>query len=253
MDCQTARKWMSPYLDSELETAKTFEINEHLRRCENCRRRFDAERQVDDMMRDRLSRETMPAETWVQLRREVNRSQLIAKLRPLGIVAAAASVVLVAMIYWLPGKNASVPAPEVFAGQWKPYVHEPVPNGSLMTGSQIAVALKREFGVTFSTRDTHGHPVHVLGARRVRFGDQPAIEVRLKCCGQSAVITALRKADAARMPESLRNIADLPPGTSVDRDGVNVLVGVAGDAEYFIASEHHLDGLVDVMGPAGQV
>ena len=44
MNCQEARRFISPYLDSELGQTKTFEVSEHLSECESCRRRFEQER-----------------------------------------------------------------------------------------------------------------------------------------------------------------------------------------------------------------
>lgn len=250
MDCQTARKWLSPYLDSELETAKTFEITEHLRTCEGCRRRFDAERQVDDMMRDRLGRESMPPPLWSQLRREVNRAHMLQKLRPIGFVALAACLVIAAMLFVMPGRGGrDSQFPEVFAGQWKPYVNESLPPDHVLQGTAIAAALRNDYGLAYSTDkgDTHGHPVHVIGARRVMFGNQPAMELRVTCCGRLAVITMLHKWDAAKLPADLRELADEAAGRSVMRDGVHVRVDRIGDAEFFIASEHYLKGLAGVM------
>lgn len=249
MDCQTAKKWLSPYLDSELETAKTFEINEHLRGCEGCRRRFDAERQVDAMLRDRLCRETMPPETWQRLRREVNRSQLWGRLRVPAFVAAAACVMLAAFMYMGPGAGAGDVRHEVFAGQWQQYVNESIPTKNVLSEAEIGRALRDEFGLSISTamEDTHRHPVQVIGARHVLFGSQPALEIRVNCCGRSAVITTLHQADAQKLPEGLRELARDAAGKSIQRDGVNVRVDSIGDAEYFIASEHYLDGLIGVM------
>ena len=43
MNCKEARRWMSPYIDSELGKTKTFEISEHLRYCPACAERFAAD------------------------------------------------------------------------------------------------------------------------------------------------------------------------------------------------------------------
>ncbi|MCB9858488.1 MAG: zf-HC2 domain-containing protein [Phycisphaerales bacterium] len=251
MDCQTARKWTSPYLDSELETAKTFEISEHLRACEACRRRFNAERQVDDMIRDRLAREAMPPEAWSRIRREVNRSSFLRRVRGPAIVAAAACLMLSATMYFSPGLTGNSNQ-EVFSGQWAQYLKESPALDHNLSDAEIEAALTKEYGLTFSTsrKDTDGHPVQVVGARHVRFGDQPAFELRLKCCGRDAVITAVHRSDVAKLPIELRELADEAAGKSIQRAGIYLQVDTIGDTEFFIASEHHLDGLVGVMKDA---
>ena len=68
MKCHEARKWTSPYLDSELGQTKTYEISEHLQQCEACAKRFEGEGRVDEMIRDRIEPERMPDEVWASLR-----------------------------------------------------------------------------------------------------------------------------------------------------------------------------------------
>ena len=43
MKCHDARKWISPYIDSELDPTKTFELSQHLENCESCKTRFGRE------------------------------------------------------------------------------------------------------------------------------------------------------------------------------------------------------------------
>ena len=73
MNCKAVRKWMSPYLDSELDRPITFEVSEHLQDCSECAARFDAERRVDDTIRSQIERATMPAELWARVKDEVSR------------------------------------------------------------------------------------------------------------------------------------------------------------------------------------
>lgn len=250
MDCQTARKWMSPYLDSELETAKTFEIGEHLRVCESCRRRFDAERHVDDMLRDRLSRESMPPALWHQLRREVNRSELLSGFRIPAVIATAAGIMLFAVLYMASGDRGAKPS-EVFTGQWAHYVNQAVPSESMLSDAEIEKALLDDYGLRFSTdrEDTHRHPVKVIGGRHILFGSQPALELRVKCCGKVAVITTMLRSNADKLPPLIRELEKAAYGKDVKRDGVNIHVNTVGAAEFFIASEHYLDGLKDAIQP----
>ena len=47
MKCPDVIGFLSPYLDSELDTATTFQIQAHLGNCESCRKRFDQEGELE--------------------------------------------------------------------------------------------------------------------------------------------------------------------------------------------------------------
>ncbi len=47
MRCEEARRFLGPYLDSELDPTTSFEIARHLESCAACRERFEAERKVE--------------------------------------------------------------------------------------------------------------------------------------------------------------------------------------------------------------
>jgi anti-sigma factor RsiW len=55
MRCEDALKYLSPYLDSELDPKTSFDIARHLEQCETCRRRFEAEKQFEAQIVERLS------------------------------------------------------------------------------------------------------------------------------------------------------------------------------------------------------
>lgn len=250
MDCKTARQWISPYLDSELEKAKTFEICEHLRICDACRRRFDAERQVEALACDRLRQDEMPAAVWAQLRSEVNRSGNWRRLSfPAGLLATAAIIAVAAVVLpqtgWFGGKNVAVPV------RWDAIVKDALPSNAVFDEAEIQQALQDRYGLALSTdlKDTAGHPVRIIGGMPVVFGNQDAYQVRVECCGRPAVITLLHMADAAALPSELKDLSGVALGHSVMRDGINIRVEKVGEVESFIASEHYLDGLVHTLRP----
>jgi len=249
MDCSKARQWMSPYLDSELEQATTFEISEHLRVCENCRRRFDAERQVEGLVRGALQREAMPDAVWSRLRAHVNRLSLWRRLKIPGIFAAAAAIVIAAVA--LPMSGWLGPDKRAVTIRWDEVVQAPLPPGAALGDDEIQQALQSRYGLALSTdrKDTAGHPVQIIGGTPVVFGNREAYQVHVRCCGRPAVITLLHKADVAALPAEVKRLAGEALIHSVKRDGVNVRVLKVGDVESFIASEHYLDGLVHTLHP----
>jgi predicted anti-sigma-YlaC factor YlaD len=50
MKCPDVIGFLSPYLDSELDTTTTFQIQAHLGNCESCRKRFDQEGELEQRM-----------------------------------------------------------------------------------------------------------------------------------------------------------------------------------------------------------
>lgn len=95
MTCNECRRWWSPYLDSELDATKTFEVSEHLRVCGPCRERFEREKRVDDSLREKLCEDGMPDDVWADLCNRVRQPQPVARLPWLRPVALAASLVLI--------------------------------------------------------------------------------------------------------------------------------------------------------------
>jgi anti-sigma factor RsiW len=47
MRCEEARRYVSPYLDSELDAKTSFDIARHLEQCESCRARFESEKTLE--------------------------------------------------------------------------------------------------------------------------------------------------------------------------------------------------------------
>ena len=47
MRCEETSRYLSPYLDSELDPRTSFEMSNHFEQCTSCRDRFEAERRID--------------------------------------------------------------------------------------------------------------------------------------------------------------------------------------------------------------
>jgi anti-sigma factor RsiW len=93
MRCEETSRYLSPYLDSELDPRTSFEISSHFEQCASCRDRFEAERRIDHAIATELRRpEPRDEEHWNKARaralRPGGRGGLWALLF-LGIIAAA--------------------------------------------------------------------------------------------------------------------------------------------------------------------
>ncbi|NOX57888.1 MAG: zf-HC2 domain-containing protein [Planctomycetes bacterium] len=145
MTCDQCRRWWSPYLDSELDASKTFEVSEHLRVCECCRSRFEGEKDLDQWMRDTLRSGggadgaggdvTMPSPLWTKLQADIKqeaisnqettgsnqetiggrpgRLRIVGWFRPLMMAASIAIVTVVGVFVWDRPQVSDVASPNV--------------------------------------------------------------------------------------------------------------------------------------------
>ena len=67
-DCDDALTSLYRYLDSELDGVSSTTVREHLEECSGCNQRFDFERRLKTVVRERLS-EDVPDEVIERLRK----------------------------------------------------------------------------------------------------------------------------------------------------------------------------------------
>lgn len=58
--CEEALRRLAAYLDEELETHVSAEVEEHLQRCRSCFSRAEFERRLKERIREDLGSETVP-------------------------------------------------------------------------------------------------------------------------------------------------------------------------------------------------
>ncbi len=98
MRCEEARKYVSPYLDSELGGKTSFEIVRHLETCSSCRARFEAEEVVEKRIASVLRQPNAgDEELWQRaLEKALRRPR-----RPVArVIAAIAAALLLALGVW---------------------------------------------------------------------------------------------------------------------------------------------------------
>jgi hypothetical protein len=254
MNCREVRKWMSPYLDSELGQTKTFEVSEHLRTCARCAARFEAERGVDERMRERLAEpaESLPADVWSHVTRDITTPAWLRRLhqaRAQLAVAACVIVVLVgAALVWLPVPRNRPPwvvaQLAVEAPGHRPFV------GSV-AGSVAAVRMLRNgFGLQLRMEPLVVGPqqhydLQLIGAAPRSDGHgREFLEVRLNCCGKP-VMLLLARLGGGELPEPFDAAPLGGNGLASRLDDLNIATMQTDTFVALAASPHPVGDILD--------
>lgn len=95
MKCAEVRKFVRLYLDSELDTKHSFEVEQHLESCGECAGLFEAEKKFDDRLGRFLRSAQATHALWQNIEAQISPARF-AKLRALWPVALAASLIVAA-------------------------------------------------------------------------------------------------------------------------------------------------------------
>ena len=250
MNCKQTRKWMSPYLDSELGATKTFEVGEHLRQCPACKGRFDGERRVDALIRGRLERETMPAEMWSRISRNVSMPFWLRSLRrPIGIAMAACLVLALTggVVFW----PRSAPDPHAWiVGRLEVLTPDNQPFAGAWTEQAVLEQkLHDTFGIEFVMASPKPsavrHDVQLVSAKtRVDAAGREYTELRLNCCGEPVLMVLARRNRGSPLPEPFEGVLFDADGVVAQLDGANVASRDLGGTVALVASQHPIEQIV---------
>jgi anti-sigma factor RsiW len=95
MKCAEVRKFVRLYLDSELDTKHSFEVERHLESCPECAGLFEAEKEFDDRLVKFLRHGPATRSLWRNIESQISPARQ-AKLKALWPIALAASVIIIA-------------------------------------------------------------------------------------------------------------------------------------------------------------
>ncbi len=255
MKCQDARKWMSPYLDSELGQTKTFEVSEHLRVCPPCAARFESERQADELIRARLERDRMPAELWRRISRDLAAPRWMRVLRSRAGLALAASILVSVMgvAIWRTGLRDEARPTLV-----RTFVAESPSNGPFVGEADDKVravkTLRESFGLQFVTNLIAASSEHtsleiVDAVRRSDASGRSFIELHLNCCGKP-VLLALARPARGDLPDPLRDLSHGRDRWTGRNGAMNVAAWKIGDVQAVAVSRHPVQHVVGTLRPA---
>lgn len=258
MKCHDARRWISPYIDSELDPTKTFELSQHLEDCEACKTRFDREALADGLIAKSLQRQESFVD-WSAIEKEIlapPRRRI--PLRPKWLLAAAASIafLLVSLGDWSGPTLAGWAAEELH--QLRPG-DEPFSDGPGCTLADIAAlvseVLDRRVSMPASDGLPDEHAVTLTKASRTTTAaGLDRVRVQLNCCGHPVLVIIGRYRDHGPLAELT---ADIDSGgqqyhADIVAHSLTYNVGAAKKGDYIViaVSPHEVDHLVSAFEPA---
>ncbi len=260
MQCQEARKWISPYLDSELDPTKTFEVSQHLESCASCRERFEKEGRADELIGAALRREESFVD-WPAIERHILApARRVIPIRPKWLLAAAACVafILLSLSDWSQPTAAS-PA------QWAvDELHTlspdclPFPEDRGCTTDEInetaATALDCRLGIPIIDGRLGDHPVTLVQKnKRTCAAGTDRIEIQLNCCGYP-VLLIVGKCDQSGIMKGIAAALEKAGGDysgegSSHSTKYHVRAMKKGEYVVLAVSTHMVDHLVDGVAP----
>lgn len=96
MRCHEVRRFIGPYLDSELDAKTSLEIEQHLESCGECARVFEAEEKLDARIFTALRRGEKTLGLWETAEKRIRPVKRLLRLKAFWPMAAAASLMLLA-------------------------------------------------------------------------------------------------------------------------------------------------------------
>ena len=261
MRCPETRKWISPYLDSELDPTKTFEVSQHLESCAPCRARFEKERRADELIGAALRREESFV-NWAAIERQILApARRVIQIRPKWLLAAAACVAIILIIpgVWPGSTVAAHPA------QWAvDELHTlspdclPFPEGRGCTADEIneiaAAALDCRLVIPIIDGRLAGHAVTII-QRNMRTCDAGTdrVAIRLNCCGKPVLLIVGKCSQRGIMKDIAAALekagGDYTHERSSHSTTYNVRAIKKGKYIVLAVSTHKVDHLVEGVDP----
>jgi|GEM_PF-6621326 len=253
MNCNDARRRLSPYLDSELGSSETFAISEHLRSCSACFDLFDAERRADVLIAASLTQEKMPQNIRDQLRRSVLTSAVGRRLRFARVLALAACLALVAFGAWQFRSTNTAPAaafseiPSTVAT-----FADLTSTGDLFTPSEsapeIATVVTDLIGYPFMPSPevlARHHAQLVSVEHKLDSNGRRYVEMRINCCGEPLLLVAGRT--CCGMPKPFDGVRFDNDDTPTDYGDIHFLAKQFDGVAVMVASRHGVDGVIEAI------
>ncbi|MCI0404529.1 MAG: anti-sigma factor [candidate division Zixibacteria bacterium] len=206
MDCLEARKRVQLYLDSELETEISFEIEKHLESCTECAAMFKAEQIFHRRASELLSKGERTDFLWETVESKLMPGRLRVGLKSFWFIAPAALVIFLAILWFRP-KTRTMELTAAAEESHQAYVyriigpdfHGPVPE-----------KIARELDGKLDTAAFYCQPSAAgfksRGKRVCHIGDVPAAVVLGDYQGVPVSVMVLKRDVLERFPETKRRL-----------------------------------------------
>lgn len=219
MRCEDARKYLSPYLDSELDPKTSFDIAQHLEKCDACRARFEAEKELESRLVDNLKKPQAGDETaWAKAIDALPRRRRWARWILPAVAAGIAAGLILALI----------PRHDLLDELKHDYDKLAAGQSPLDLESSDPAAVERFFGdkMGLAVRPTSPPSMKLMGARKCSLRGTPTAFMAYRC-GDRWVSAAVF--DGAHLDRFPKDRAAVDSGTFEERlGGATVIVAKSG-------------------------
>ncbi|MCK6484820.1 MAG: zf-HC2 domain-containing protein [Phycisphaerae bacterium] len=256
MNCGEAREVLYAFLDSELESALSIEVQRHLESCAQCGREAETEREIRKRLAGALER-VQPGSTVVEddLRDVLVRAEQLIRRphrrwRP-GVAAAAAFLLLAVSI--LSQFPRTAPAPdgqhlvETVVADFEHFLEagRPIQIASA-DRNEVSRWLREQTGVAVSLPVASGEHCRLIGARKCKLNGRPAAFALYEMNATPACLVAM--ADASERLDPMRPLARVGRVFWIDRCKEHTVVAYrSGSLLYAAVSRADADELIHLM------
>jgi anti-sigma factor RsiW len=210
MKCAEVRKFVRLYLDSELDTKNSFEVEQHLESCPECAGLFEAEKKFDDRLGRFLRRGQPTRGLWEKVEAQIARSRLRA-IKALWPLVLAASLVIVASVTFF-AKSWPLDLASAVEECHSAYVHQiTAPEFSGTVPEKIA----RQFGGRLDAGAFTYRPSQPAftssGARLCHVEGVPVALILGHCAETPVSMIVFKKSELGHFPETKRKLESGDP------------------------------------------
>lgn len=252
MRCKEYIKYLSPYMDSELDAKTCIEITNHLDICQDCQRRFAQEQEVERLLVKKLKEERMPEHIWKSVQTSVGavdylpedsaRRWISLKWLVPAAVAAALVIGLSTFFFWVkkPTDKTLVLALQE--------VHERYLKDEIAVEREVVWPedFKRMSlpGHMPQSGRIGGHDVELVGGRPYYLRDVEMAFLEYQCCGTPVSVFILRKEDLNNFPQAKDLLESNRGFVNIVSEGTNLTMIDVDEAVVFGVSSHELNALL---------
>jgi hypothetical protein len=199
MRCHETRKFLGPYLDSELDAKTSLEIQQHLDSCLDCARVFAAEEKLDARIFRGLRQGQRTAELWDSIESRIKPRRFA--WVTVAIPAAACMVAVVGFVWWKTHRLEVAVAAAHCHREYVEHLIAPETIGALPAGLDRAAFSVKPASETFQSQ----------GARVCHLQGVPVAAILGRCDKVPVSMIVFRKSELDHFPETKRRLESGEP------------------------------------------